>query len=308
VRVNSCLILGAGRSGTSLIGQLLTQAGYILVRSATYAPDEGNPFGYYEDLEVNAANDAMLARFGPRWKRIWRILRRTPQLPTEQGWLLDLNPRQVAALTAPAEQAAIFKRLFSQTPFAYKDPRFSFTLGALASLLPKDTAYICVFRDPRQVIKSTQKHARRNGIELDDNYCYRVWEAHYRCLLEHHQNIAGRWLFVSYDQLIDRTAIVRMEEFLDLRLDRELIKPELNRVKGSSFVPDGVARLFERLEGLAEGSARIVRAADSGGGNSTNQVRNLANALSTMIGEREAGNGRSGAASDPYARVPDAPQ
>ena len=47
---NNCLILGAGRSGTSLTALLLQEAGYH-VCTRSHPPDEGNPFGYFEDLE-----------------------------------------------------------------------------------------------------------------------------------------------------------------------------------------------------------------------------------------------------------------
>jgi hypothetical protein len=56
---NNYLILGAGRSGTSLTALLLARAGYH-VCTRSNSPDDGNPFGYFEDLDVIAANEAIL--------------------------------------------------------------------------------------------------------------------------------------------------------------------------------------------------------------------------------------------------------
>jgi hypothetical protein len=247
----NCLVLGAGRSGTSVAGLLLARAGYH-VYSSTYAPDEANPLGYFEDVEVNSTNDAILEPFYRSvWGRLSRMLKGKPQLPLPQAWLLDLHPIHIATLSLQPIHAARFGQLFARTPFAYKDPRFSFTLGALSPLIPKGTRYLCVFRDPLQVVESSQKHACRCGLDVDDKYCFAVWEAHYRCLLEHHRRFGGQWLFVSHEQLIGGAAIPRMEDFLRTRLDRTLIKPELSRAKGCGTLPDGIARLFEQLKELS---------------------------------------------------------
>jgi hypothetical protein len=244
---NNCLIVGAGRSGTSLTGLLLARAGYH-VYGNTHPPDEGNPLGYFEDVDVNAANDAILAPFYcSAWRRFSRMLKRKPYVKSTGAWLLDLAPRELESISLRPEHVDKFRKLFARTPFAYKDPRFSFTLGALAALIPKNTFHLCVFRDPLQVVESSRKHALRSGVDVDDKYCFAVWEAHYRCLFEHRRKLGGQWLFISYQQLIDGVAVLRMEEFLKIRLDRTLVKPELNRAKAYGMLPDSVAQLYEQL-------------------------------------------------------------
>ena len=120
-----------------------------------------------------------------------RTISRKPNIVGTGAWLLDLDPSLLNSVCLGSDNADKFRELFARTPFGYKDPRFSFTLGVLAPIIPKNTVYLCVFRHPLQVVESTKKHAFRSGIIVDDGYCFALWEAHYRCLLQHYQ--ANRW-------------------------------------------------------------------------------------------------------------------
>jgi hypothetical protein len=249
---NNCLILGAGRSGTSLTALLLERAGYH-VYSSTYPLDEGNPLGYFEDLDVVVTNDAILAPiYRSPWQRFSRAVNRKPNLMGTGSWLLDIGPRRLGAINLRPAHAAKFRQLFARIPFAYKDPRFSFTLRALAPVVPENTSYICVFRHPLQVVESTRTHASRSGVIVRDAYCFATWEAHYLCLLEHFRELGGQWLFISYQQLIDGEAVSRIEEFLKIQLDRSLVKAQLNRAHAVGTLPGRVAKLFEKLKELED--------------------------------------------------------
>jgi hypothetical protein len=246
---NNCLILGAGRSGTSLTGLLLERAGYHVYRTA-HPPDEGNPFGYFEDLEVIKANEAVLGPiYRSAWQRILRAFKKKPKM-TGLAWLLDFDPRFLNTVSLKPPHADKFRELFARTPFAYKDPRFSFTLGALAPIIPENTKYICVFRNPLRVVESTKKHALRNKMILEDQYCFEVWLAHYRCLLQHYRELGGQWLFVSYEQLQNGDALSRIEEFLTVELDRTLVKLDLSRTQVHGVLPARIVEVFDRLNEL----------------------------------------------------------
>jgi hypothetical protein len=229
----------------------LQEAGYH-VCTYSHPPDEGNPIGYFEDLGVIMTNEAILAQFyHTAWRRISRKARGKPDIVATGPWLLDLDHRRLKDVRLRSDHADRFRNLFARTPFAYKDPRFSFTLKAIAPLIPADTVYICVFRHPLPVVESTKKQALRSGLILDDQYCLAVWEAHYRCLLEHYRTLGGQWLFISYEQLMDGLGVPRLEKFLKIRLDKTLIQPELDRTRGYGTQPDKVAQLFEELKALS---------------------------------------------------------
>ena len=247
--------MGAGRSGTSLTGLLLERAGYhVCVNS--YQPDDGNPLGYFEDLEVVQLNDAILAPFYcSKWRRLLRSVSRKPNIVGTGAWLLDLDPSLLNAVRLRSDHADKFRELFAHTPFAYKDPRFSFTLGVLAPIIPKNTVYLCVFRHPLQVVESTKNHALRSRIIVDDEYGFALWEAHYECLLQHYHEVGGQWLFISYERLMNGEAFPRIEEFLGVRLDRGLAKRELMRTQTVGRLSGRVAEVYDRLNGLEEGSS-----------------------------------------------------
>src|SRR6185437_1628887 len=56
----NCLILGSGRSGTSMAAGILAQTGYFM-GDDLWPADIGNPKGYFEDREVNTINDELIA-------------------------------------------------------------------------------------------------------------------------------------------------------------------------------------------------------------------------------------------------------
>jgi hypothetical protein len=257
--MNNCIVLGAGRSGTSMMGQLLAKAGFH-VGNQIYPPDEGNPAGYFEDAEVNLANDALLQPFYDSFTaRFRRRMTGRPQLLPSQGWLLDLNPRQTQALSMPAYLRPSFVDLFSYRPFAYKDPRFSFTLPTVISLVPERTVFICIFRHPQQVVASTIKEARRHAAQrgrdviLPTSYCYRMWEAHYRCILAAYDALRLSCLFISYESLIVGKRLSPISKLVGATLDGALVRPELNRTVRLSEVevPESTVSLFSRLEKLS---------------------------------------------------------
>src|SRR5437879_5732793 len=115
--MRNCLILGSGRSGTSMLAGMLHGAGYYMGTHLIPA-DESNPKGYFEDDEINAINEALLAPVTPTLRCPsdgWRWLARVPV-----GTPVPFLP-------------AISERIEAQTrriPFAFKDPRFCYTLPA----------------------------------------------------------------------------------------------------------------------------------------------------------------------------------
>lgn len=249
---NCCLILGAGRSGTSLTASLLARAGYHVYTRA-HPPDDANPLGYFEDVDVINANEAILA---PVWHsfmfRFSQLIKRKPHVRSTGAWLLDLQPGYLRNISLPSAEAETFNNLFTRKPFAYKDPRFSFTLAALAPIIPQETLYLCVFRDPLQVIDSTRRKAHISGINVSPEYCRSVWEAHYRCLLKHYHTLGGGWLFVNYQDILSGLSLPKIERFLQVKLDKSLIKPELNRATSGAYIRNSTTKIFEELKELSE--------------------------------------------------------
>jgi hypothetical protein len=91
-------------------------------------------------------------------------------------------------------------------------------------------------------------------VVLDEGYCLAVWEAHYRCILEHHREIGGQWLFVSHEQLMGGDGVSRMEAFLKLQLDKALVKQELSRTEADGPLTGALPKSSNRLNELEKGT------------------------------------------------------
>src|SRR5262249_55194450 len=152
--MKNCIVLGAGRSGTSTASGLLHGAGYYLGEQL-YPGDVGNPRGYFEDAEVNDINEALLEPLTvpPIPGRLGRLL--FPAQPTEgQRWLARL-PLRVTTRATPALEARIIA-LTRKWPYCIKDPRLCYTLPSWMPLLG-EVVLICMFRDPSDTVTSILK-------------------------------------------------------------------------------------------------------------------------------------------------------
>jgi len=106
--MKNCLILGSGRSGTSMLAGMLHQAGYYMGESF-HQPRDSNPKGFFEWYRINRINEDILAAhdgIGLRDRLFKKILKKnTIRRPGKnQRWLMAL-PEGVGVEAAPAEQA-----------------------------------------------------------------------------------------------------------------------------------------------------------------------------------------------------------
>jgi hypothetical protein len=261
----NCLILGSGRSGTSMAGGMLARAGYFMGEEL-WPADIGNPKGYFEDREVNKINDELIAPVAPKTpprglRKLW--LGDIPILSHYQHWVAVLRPDM--SIACPPAMSQRIAALTSRQPFCFKDPRFSYTLSVWRPYIG-DALLICVFRDPSVTAASMVRECKRaehmRGTTIDQRWALKVWEAMYRWILEVHYPEGGDWMFVHYDQLLDHSVDAELERRLGIRIDREFAVAELNRSRPNAAAPRRMARLYERLCALAgyeiDGRARAV--------------------------------------------------
>lgn len=144
--MKNIIILGSGRSGTSMTGGLFSESGYFFGNNLIPARN-ANPKGFYEDREINDLNEQILDTYLPKRPRIrffGRYIYRD-RLFHSQKWLarvpLDVN------LSLPDITKERIEELVAKEPFCFKDPRFSYTYEQWRPLL-KNAVNICVFRHP----------------------------------------------------------------------------------------------------------------------------------------------------------------
>src|SRR5690349_12501793 len=116
MRPRNCLILGSGRSGTSMLAGTLCGAGYYMGEHLVPA-NEANPKGFFEDDEINAINEALLAPLTPRRRPAY-------------GWRWLASVPVGTPFACPPELGQRIQAQTARAPFCFKDPRFCYTLPA----------------------------------------------------------------------------------------------------------------------------------------------------------------------------------
>ena len=249
--MRNCLVLGAGRSGTSMITGALAEAGYFF-GGAQHPARAANPKGFFETAEVNGINEGLLASMLPS----------ESALGDGQRWLGV--PRATARASADANAASLMRRAIEVKPFCLKDPRFSFTLPAWRPQLPDDTGLVCAFRHPAltatSLVQECETAAYLKGVHFDLERAFELWITTYRTILDVHSE-TGEWLFLHYDQMLVPEGRARLADFLSAHIDDEFADPKLRREVPDIEVPAEALELYEELCRRAEHETPAAREA-----------------------------------------------
>lgn len=239
--MHNCLILGSGRSGTSMIAGILAKAGYYMGDNLI-PPREANPKGFFECADINLHSN----------EEIMRPV--TPLMKDGTRWLATLPID--AALSVSPKAAQVIIRMVNKQPYCYKDPRFSYTLHVWRPFLV-DTKFICVFRSPestaQSIVKECQTAKYLHGFPMDIDKALHVWITMHTHILHRHRS-QGDWLFVNYAEMLAPKALDKIEAFLDAPVDRSFPVPSLYRSKPNSniIVPDKAKQLYTQLLELSK--------------------------------------------------------
>jgi hypothetical protein len=244
--MRNCIILGSGRSGTSLTCGLLRAAGYYM-GDGMIPPDEANPGGYFESIKINRLNEDILKAFVPeRWKGKLGDMFTPGRTLFMQRWLNAIDPS--VTITAGKAYDERIRYFTSQPPFCFKDPRFSYTLPVWQRSLGSDTAYICVFRNPLDVSASMVKEAMRDSqmrkvrLRFTEKDSLKVWKAMYGHVLKAYGRAEHKsaWTFIWFDQLVaGGDALDELEKKLEVKTDRSFIDTRFDHSKKrNNRIPD----------------------------------------------------------------------
>lgn len=258
--MHDCLILGAGRSGTSMLGGILADAGYFL-GDRLYPPRGSNPRGFFEDAGINAINEDILSAYDAtptvysrgrirRWVRgaFGRHGRNNPG--SNQRWLVAL-PLETRVECSRADVEERIREAVSRRPFAYKDPRFAFTYAVWAPALPEQTRLVGIIRDPSVTVQSvlqecaSMRYLRR--LDIDPRIAFEVLRLHYLRLLRLAEEAAHAVQFVHYEQILGETGVASLANFLDAPLRDSFADPSLRRSTAEVRAPAAVLRVYAEL-------------------------------------------------------------
>jgi hypothetical protein len=224
------LICGTGRSGTSAVARLLHEAG-ISVGHELIPADEHNAEGYYEERQLVAVNEAILA--AAELHDWFATVSREQMLNVAHGFV----PEMMALAT-------------NATP-AWKDPRFCWTLEAWLEVLPGRPRVIVCLRSPAEVVASTMRYYGLTGDEAR-RAGEHVWRVQGERLLEVIEAYSLDALSVEYASLIAEpdVAVEPIARFAGRRLDPGFVRRDLRHHEKESG-PELMA-LYRRLAALGE--------------------------------------------------------
>ena len=157
--MRNCLIMGFGRSGTSLMAGILHHSGYFLGNDL-YPTRESNPFGFFENAFINGINESILKEFdyrnifnnAPAFSKSY-----SPYHPGEGQRWLSFIPEEIKINHCNEMIVDSIREALQPSGFAYKDPRFNYTLGIWNNQIKDDTLFICMFRQPDITVGSVLK-------------------------------------------------------------------------------------------------------------------------------------------------------
>lgn len=178
------VVLGSGRSGTSIITKALQTLGCFLGDNLSPA-DPVNPKGFFEDHQiVYEINEKIIARLGHVWHSLTPFDFSLPSLS-----FVDLEDTAESILTEK----------FKNTHWCgFKDPRTSRLLPFWQPLFKKMAVkdnYIIALRNPLSSVASFEKYDH-----IKPNVGFLIWLAH---LIPAVENTLGKnTLIVSYEEML----------------------------------------------------------------------------------------------------------
>ena len=265
VRRRLIVVLGMHRSGTSAVTRGLEVLGVDLGNRLLPPVVGDNDKGYWEDQDILALNEEILAHFGKRWDSL---------LPISARELVDGLPdffRQ-RALTI------LRQRFENQAVFGIKDPRLCLLLPFWQKIfaeLKLDVGYIIAVRHPFSVARSIACSGLRGDIPPEKSHY--LWLNH---LVHGMEQTAGcRRVVIDYDRLLadPEKQLLRMSDGLSLPIQRPLQEYTQgfldNRLRhcvskedmqGSDTLPAEIITAYEQLTALAaDDSASTMQEVDA---------------------------------------------
>lgn len=250
--MRNCLILGSGRSGTSMVAGALAGSGYYMGNNL-YPARDGNPKGFFEDSEINMINEELIGQV---------INKRPPSIVGK--WFLRDRPRRGqlwlarvpvdTKIPTPPGIVERIKRATEKQPYCFKDPRFSYTLPNWKPFLEK-VVFICVFRDPiitaKSILKECQNTPYLQDLKITFEQALQVWLLIYQHILQIHRN-EGEWLFLQYDQVLFKDGLDRLEAFTQAKVDRSFPEAALKRTIRSGTVNSEIQSVYAMLCNFAD--------------------------------------------------------
>lgn len=263
--MRNLILLGSGRSGTSLLASLFRNVPDIFYGYDVLAPTIANPRGYYEDEVVNAVNNILLRQITgtmlldlvPEKLLPW-VARRFSWMHRDTRSLWIARPRRPLRWRLGYDIAHLIGRICSHQPFCLKDPRFCFTLSLWMPYLPEGVRFLAVVRHPAATVQSMVRDASElyeRPLALTRDWAFEHWQLAQEKILAMRTTARNPddWLIVGFDELVSGAAVPVIEAFAECKVDSGKIDANIIRSgsAGELPVPEACASLYETMLTLA---------------------------------------------------------
>ena len=262
--MNNIIILGSGRSGTSMLAGMFANLDCFFGDNPNYlGKNKSNPKGFYEDYEINTINEDILKQ---NLTSIPEILRKVffPSFTFYRARWLARLPLNKKIISNDSIENKIVK-MIQKSPFCYKDPRFSYTLPTWQKILRRkkiDVKYIVVYREPNKTASSIVRECEENKalhtLKMKHMIALKVWELMYSHILKNYNKDVNKdnWMFIHYNQLFNESNLDEIEKHTNSKFNRYFPNKQLSRTFTQNFskvmLPDKVKTIYNQLNTLSK--------------------------------------------------------
>jgi hypothetical protein len=200
-------ILSVGRSGTSIISNMLYNAGYYIAKPADIlGADRFNKCGHFERKAVIKTNDRILKLAGGLW-----------HLPPEEKDILNIN--------IDSHIKTILKDYADHKKVVIKDPRLCLTFPLWEKHIDTTTTEIKIIHIIRNASEVAESLKARNGFDVQKSK--RLWSIYNQRLIDYTEKHSS--FIIHFDQLFSyeqKFALMELSEFLheDTNLIQQIAK------------------------------------------------------------------------------------
>lgn len=260
--MNNILVLGSGRSGTSMTMGLMSELNFYFGDNYNYLGNrKANPNGFFEDLEINLINEDILKKSLINLPEVIRRLIFPSRTFYKSRWLARL-PIKTKIKSDKFIEQRIKKIVCISNNFCFKDPRFSYTLPIWKKIfddISLDVKYIVVYREPYKTAQSILKECKEslalNSLRMTYTRALDVWYKMYSHILMHYDNDQQKsnWIFIHYDHFFCPRKLAELESFVGASLNRDFL--DRNFTRTNNFVKELNQKqtfLYQKLNQLSK--------------------------------------------------------
>jgi hypothetical protein len=235
------VVLGAGRTGTSLLMNVLNAIG-MTVSDIMTSPSEQNPDGGFEDSDIFALHSKILSALN------------TNQLfPLPEGWR---NHPELSPIRNQLKDVVTKRVMESPSVFGFKDPRTAMFLPLWKQIFNQQKIvpiYLLSVRDPSSSVRSlvTQYNQGEMISELFwmHKYCDALTHTGSNCFIVHYED----WFTRPIEQAEGLLKYTGLDQFFSDNIEqalKDVIKPNLNRAVHEDYQVQNeyVQRLYDVLK------------------------------------------------------------